>query len=681
MMQIRGHILTLALVALSASVASGRERAPVDLVDPFMGTQGDRGQLSPAAAAPFGMVQLAPDTTPANHIGYDRAATLLRGFSHTRAQGVGCKGGGGDLLVSVGYADEAAPWTIDKHSERAGAGWYRVRYGKSPITAELAAGQSVAISQFTLPRSGLAHVVLDPTHSYARHVEHRWTSTSPDDLQLTLANATVCDRGTYRLGVAGTLLLNGSPVPARAVVDQKGAARFAIAVKAGDRIEFRSALSSVDAASAKAMLETELGKRSIRQQRRLTRDAWDRVLTRFGFDAPADRRALFYTALFRSLQMPARVDDSEGAYRRSGGALARVGAGRHRYAGWSLWDNYRTQVPLVALAAPDVARDIADSLVELFRSDKAQWAGPAEPFLSVRTEHAGIALLDLHRKGLGTLDPASALDAMAVETDELPNKTPDQRLELAYDQWAVAQLAADRGRESLAADFTRRWQGYRPMWLDTFRDLGADGDVVKARGLYQGTLWQYRWAPVFDLGWLREQALGSGRFDRELGAFFDRQMFNMTNEPDIHAPFLFGLGDGAARMDRLVRQLRDAPTSHWYENQRKLETPLVQKSFSLSPGFAEGMDDDGGAMSAWYVWASIGLYPLVPGEPWYMISLPAADRASIAADGGKQFRIETRGPARASRIVSIYLDGHKLEGRRISHGQIMRGGTLTIVKE
>ena len=60
-----------------------------------MGTEGDRGQLSPAAAAPFGMIQLAPDTKPANHIGYQRTAAALKGFSQTRAQGVGCSGGGG----------------------------------------------------------------------------------------------------------------------------------------------------------------------------------------------------------------------------------------------------------------------------------------------------------------------------------------------------------------------------------------------------------------------------------------------------------------------------------------------------------------------------------------------------------------------------------------------------------
>ena len=133
----RAGIISLVLVAAWAPAVAAP--APVDVVDPFMGTIGDRGQLSPAAAAPFGMVQLAPDTTPANHIGYDREATTLKGFSQTRAQGVGCHGGGGDLLASVTYLDEIGPPTIDHRSERAGPGWYRVRYGTKPISAKLAA--------------------------------------------------------------------------------------------------------------------------------------------------------------------------------------------------------------------------------------------------------------------------------------------------------------------------------------------------------------------------------------------------------------------------------------------------------------------------------------------------------------------------------------------------------------
>lgn len=96
----------LALVACLMTAAPLRAAEPkplVDLVNPFVGTLEDYGQLTPAAVAPFGMVQLGPDTAPANHNGYDYAARTLRGFSHTRAVGVGCAGAGGDLLVGLDY--------------------------------------------------------------------------------------------------------------------------------------------------------------------------------------------------------------------------------------------------------------------------------------------------------------------------------------------------------------------------------------------------------------------------------------------------------------------------------------------------------------------------------------------------------------------------------------------------
>jgi putative alpha-1,2-mannosidase len=662
-----------AVLAAFTAPASAWAGEPADMVDPFTGTAGDRGQLSPAAAAPFGMVQLAPDTTPANHIGYDRAAAALKGFSQTRAQGVGCGGGGGDLLTSVTYEGEGGLSPIDRSTEKAGAGWYHVRYGKTPVTADLAAGQSVSVSRFTVSHAGTVSVTLDPTHSYAKHVGHEWLSRDARDLRLKVANATVCGKGVYHLSIAAKLLVSGRPVLRPGLIAPNGVLRFTVPVKAGERIELRLALSTVDAASAQTTLSRELGSRSLEQLAGQTRRDWNRLLSRIDFDAPAERRTLFYTALFRALQLPARIDDSAGRFHGADGQARQVPGGHHRYSGWSLWDNYRTQIPLIALVAPTVAGDIADSLVGLFGAGKAQWATTTEPFLSVRTEHAGVALLDLYRKGLGTIDPAIALQAMAKETENLPQATPDERLELAYDQWAVAELAAERGRDTLAKDFRERALRYRAMWLDVFRYLGADGDIVKARGLYQGTLWQYRWAPVFDLAWLRLQALGPDRFDAELSTFFGRNLFNMTNEPDIHAPFLFTLTKQPDRTDKLVARLRDQPIDHWYENQRKYLKPIHQPSFSRQ-GFAEGMDDDGGAMSAWYVWASIGIYPLVPGQPSYVLSQPGAKRIVIHLPKKRSFQIEKDGAINSG--CNIRLNGRSLSGRGLSHQDILKGGLL-----
>jgi len=154
----------LLLGLLLTPTALAAQETPADLVDPFVGTLADFGQLSPAAVAPFGMMQLGPDTSPANHAGYDHAATTLLGFSHTRGVGVGCGGAGGDLMISLRYAGASGPALIDKSSETARPGIYRVRYDGG-ILAEMVATRGAGVLRFTLPRAGAVDLRIDPRPS------------------------------------------------------------------------------------------------------------------------------------------------------------------------------------------------------------------------------------------------------------------------------------------------------------------------------------------------------------------------------------------------------------------------------------------------------------------------------------------------------------------------------------
>jgi len=172
---------------------------------------------------------------------------------------------------------------------------------------------------------------------------------------------------------------------------------------------------------------------------------------------------------------------------------------------------------------------------------------------------------------------------------------------------------------------------------------------------------------------LRQQALGPARFDAELSAFFDRDLFDMTNEPDIHTPFLFAITDQPARTDELVARLRDRPIDHWYENHRKYSRPIRQASFSPQ-GFAEGMDDDGGAMSAWYVWASIGIYPLVPGKPSYVLTRPAVRRIVLHFARDRVLTITTQGSI--GDRCHVERSETAQSARILSHSELIQGGRL-----
>ncbi|MEG3165243.1 glycoside hydrolase family 92 protein [Sphingomonas sp. PB2P19] len=670
-----GGSYPLAALLLTAATPATAQETPADLVDPFVGTLADFGQLSPAAVAPFGMVQLGPDTSPANHAGYDHAATTLLGFSHTRGVGVGCGGAGGDLMISLRYADQTGPARIDKSSETAHPGTYRVRYDGG-ILAEMAATRGAGVLRFTLPRAGAVDLRFDPRHSYSKRLSARWASLFGDDLRADLAAGTVCDAGAYHLHSASQIRVNGRPVHQRLVTGEGDLATLRLVAKAGDAIEIRTGLSTVDGDGAAATRDTEIGDRPLAKIAAGTRAAWNAILGRVVPSGPRDDRALFYTSLYRVMETPVAIDDPDRRHRDKSGAIETSPAGATRYTNWSLWDNYRTQMPLLALLQPERSKAIAQSLVALYADGKPQWSTPAEPFLTVRTEHAGIALLDMHRKGIA-FDANAALAGMVADSPTLKRGTPDEQIEAAYDDWAIAELARDLGRTDIARTFAAKARSYRPMWRSVFETPGTDGDVVKARGLYQGTLWQYRWAPIFDLAWMAE-SVGRDRFVAQLRHFFDAGLFNMTNEPDIQVPWMFAaLGEPQATAD-LVRTILTKPIAHPYTNSGKLPVPFVGRSFALSPqGFADGMDDDAGGMTAWYVFATLGLYPLVPGEPWYMLTTPAFARATLDLGNGRHLTIRRDGPAGGA-ITQARLNGKPVAQFRLTHADLLRGGILTI---
>lgn len=661
-------------LAVSAMPVTARE-TPADLVNPFVGTLADFGQLTPAAVAPFGMVQLGPDTDPANHAGYDFAADRLLGFSHTRGVGVGCGGGGGDLLVSLRKAEASGPAIMDKRSERATAGTYRVTYDGG-ISAEAVATRGAGLLHFTVPQAGPFVLRIDARHSYAKRISTAWRTADSDDLRAEMVAGTVCDQGRYRLFSSTRITVNGRPLH-RALAAADGVATLQLNLRRGDVIAVATGLSSVDNDGAALVRERELGTRHFQAIAAETRAAWNTALGRVAPEGSRAGRALFYTSLFRVFQTPVAIDDPDRRHRENDGSIARSAAGQTRYASWSLWDNYRTQLPLLALLQPERSQDIARSLADLYIRGKAQWATMNEPFLSVRTEHAGIALLDMHRKGIAGFDARAALKGMVADSATLQRDTPDQRIEAAYDDWATAQFGRDLGDDGVVNRFSTQAEGYRPMWRSVFQTLAEDADVVKARGLYQGTLWQYRWAPVFDLDWM-VATVGKPEFLRELHHFFDAGLFNMTNEPDIQVPWLFGaLGEPQATAD-LVRTILTRPMAHPYTNAGKLPQPFVGPSFALAPqGFADGMDDDAGAMTAWYVFASLGLYPLVPGEPWYSVTVPAFTRATIDMGGGRRVTIRRVGP-RDGLVVRADWNGTTLADWRVNHHALTKGGILTV---
>ncbi|MCS2961154.1 glycoside hydrolase family 92 protein [Bacteroides thetaiotaomicron] len=168
-----------------------------------------------------------------------------------------------------------------------------------------------------------------------------------------------------------------------------------------------------------------------------------------------DDRVIFYTSLYRTYLSPADVSSPDGAYLGTDGKVY-ISEDFRYYSNWSLWDTFRTKFPLLVLTEPAKMRDMATSLIHLYATGKKDWSTGFESTPTVRTEHAVILLLDAYRKGITNLDFRKGYAGMKQEMERLPMRSPDQKMESAYDLWAMAKIAEIIGEKADSEQYRQR---------------------------------------------------------------------------------------------------------------------------------------------------------------------------------------------------------------------------------
>ena len=506
--------LTLTAALLLAGPASA---APAyDAVDPFIGTGGE-GHTFPGAVAPFGMVQLSPDTNTACIIrecykwaaGYRYEDKSIEGFSHTHFSGAGHSDLGDFLLMPVSGAQvlldrEGYRSGFDHKSEKAAPGYYAVSLLGPKVFAELTAGTRIGVHRYSFAEGAQAHLVFDlRTSLYNYPGKTLWSSIRlrPD------GTVTGCrqTRGWAPDRILCFAMRFSAPLQAHAFVNSEtdiaykgfqgpGRGTDEVPERTGRAIvarfdfgtltkplEVKVAISSVDEDGAVTNLDSEPG--DFDAIRAKTKTAWEQALGAVDIQAPAPMARNIYTALYHALLAPSVASDADGRYRGPDNAVHQAEGFTFRST-FSLWDTFRAEHPLLTLIQPE--RTNADFIRSLVTSQKQSPFGilPVWQFQGRETwtmigYHAVPVIADAYLKGISGFDPQEALDAMVASATYAPygglgeymklgyvpiDKEPEaasKTVEYAYDDWAIAQMARKLGRADIAATFQKRAGNWR----------------------------------------------------------------------------------------------------------------------------------------------------------------------------------------------------------------------------
>ena len=642
-------VFVFLLTTFSYRICKGQE------VNTFLGTSGDHGQLSPAASYPFSMLDIGPETYPNTHTGYEHKAKIFLGFTHGRLEGVGCMGSGGNILIKPFLFSPANQ--LIKKTEKASPGYYEVGF-KNGVRCKFTLKDKSGVEQYHFP-FGKHGFEIDLAHALMNGFKAEQHNVEGNEILGWIESGTTCRVDTYRLYYA---LQFDQPV----IFSDSTENKFTVVTKSSE-VTIRMAFTSINIAYARRAITHE----SFEQVKKNATAAWNNELARIKVTGDAKEKALFESLLYRCFHAPFDLTEPDGTYHGSDGKVYHTTS--KAYSGWTIWDNYKTALPLLSIMEPARYQDMVTSIANLYSTGKKNWATKTEPSNTVRTEHAIVVLLDAYRKGY-RVDFAGIRDSLLNETDNLDFSKPDKALESSYDVWAMAQILGILHEDSLSQVYLAKAASWKSYWEKDFKDLSRDDvDDLNARHMYQGTIWQYRWFAPFDQQGLVDACGGEKAYLQQLGAFFAGDYYNAANEPDIQVPYMYNFTSEPWKSQNIIHKYAADTVIQYYEddNYRGID-PQIKRVYNNRPdGFLQTMDDDMGAMSAWYVLAAIGLSPACVGYPVYYLHVPLFKTVAIG-----KLHIVVVGSGRF--IQSVKFDGKILDRNWLTQQEIIKGGNLVI---
>ncbi|TWT78916.1 Glycosyl hydrolase family 92 [Planctomycetes bacterium CA13] len=710
-------VLTLLLLPLFLAETATAETDYAELVRPLIGTDSEvsfsNGNTYPAVATPFGMTFWTPRTGDETGWIYQYKADRMRGFhaTHQPSPWMGDYGNFG-VMPFTGVASPELPSSAFSHdTEESKAYYYGVTLEDSDIRAEMTATTRCSVMRFRYPDQSRAWVHLD---TYAPG------SFEADEEAGIIKGVGPFNRGGVE-GDFGCRFVAHFSVPIRSIYRSPDGHWVAVELElpASSTAEVKFGTSFISHEQATVNLNREIGEKSFDDVVAVSKAVWNKRLNVIDIEgASQDQRITFYSNLYRALLFPRILheENEAGDLVHYSPYSGKVEPGE-MYGDNGFWDTFRAVYPLLSIIDPEINASMVRGWINAYKEGGwfPKWASPGYRDCMIGT-HVESVIADALCKGINDFDleaaaEASIKDATAlsdnnaygrkglksylergyVASDETGEATA-RTLEFAYDDWCVALVCKYAGRTDVIPQLLERAQNYRNVFdpkVGLMRGRQADGSwrpdfkADEWGGPFtEGCSWHYSWSVLHDMPGLIELMGGDKAFVAKLDAM-------LAAEPT------FGVGHYGGVIHEMTEMVACKMGQYAHGNQPvhhvlylynfagepwKTAAPVRQVVDTLYGPGPDGYcgDEDNGQMSAWYLFSTLGFYPVCPGKAGYVIGSPRFPKATIHLPGGGDFVIEASGVSdKAIHIEEARIDDQSLSRSWIKHEEIAAGSTLS----
>lgn len=746
------RFLFAALMALSfLSVKADKTDDKASYVNPMIGTEG-MGHTFPGACAPFGIVQLSPDTDTIPHningvyqgkvyeycAGYQHTDNTIVGFSHTHLSGTGHSDLGDIMIMPQTGALQLNPGTKDDpdsgyrqrfshDTEQASPGYYAVTLDDTGVEVQLTATQRVGVHKYTYPEGSDQRIILDLLHGLYNYDGKVLWSTLRVENDTLLTGFRMTD-GWARTNYTYFAISFSKPISSYGYQDRKPekyagfwrkfdryhnfpdmAGRSMVAYFNFDKSQSKDlvikvALSAVSTEGALKNLQAEAAGKSFETIRQEARDAWNRELSVIDCDGTDDQKAMLYTSLYHTMINPSIYMDVDRQYRGVDGNI-HTANDFDNYTVFSVWDTYRAEHPLLGLLKPSRNTNMVKSMIQHQHQQTLGmlpvWSLMGNEGWCMTGYHAVTVLADAIVKG-ADINKEEALKAMVQTATnryfpsvseymrlgyapyDTDNTAASNTLEYSFDDWTIYAAAKAMGNEQVASEFAKRALYYRntydtsigfasPRYLSGEFKKDLDPYQTYDEGFIEGNSWNFSFQAPQDVFGLIQIMGGEQAFLDKLNRLFVMDLpekyyadneditadclvggYVHGNEPSHHVPYLY------------------AWTSTPWKTQEWLRTILNKMYRNDIRGL--GGNDDCGQMSAWYIFSSLGFYPVAPGTDQYVLGAPYLPYMKVTLENGKVVEIKAPKVSDRNRYVqSVRINGKPYTKLYVTHNQLVDG--------